>query len=277
MFCFFFNILFCLITMTIICLISPRLNTKFRYLGFISRIAFLTLNLIYVDRAFNLHLSIFETCILLMLGQVIPDVLKNRLEVHGITGQTCAGKTLISTYMEESHKAAIISLDNIRNEILLEASVQNKIRKYIGSEVFDNKCELNKTKLQELVLSNNSYKKLLDSIIVPRILFRLLKLVVREKFIKKGKHVLIEGSDLLQYHLLYWFCHPIIAVCSDKEMLIDRMMKRDSCTREWAEMVLTKELTAEEFKAKSDIFLMNDRKLVDFRIDMCIEIGYHFL
>jgi dephospho-CoA kinase len=87
---------------------------------------------------------------------------------------------------------------------------------------------------------------------------------------------LIEGSDLLQYHLLYWFCHPITAVCSDKEMLIDRMMMRDSCTREWAEMVLSKELSIEQFKAKSDIFIMNERKLVNFRIGLSFEIGYHF-
>jgi dephospho-CoA kinase len=273
---FIIYLIFCLIAITIICFISPRLDKKLPYLDFISKVAFLTVNLNFIAPTFKLHFSDLQLFIILMLVQAIAETLKNKLKVHGITGQTCAGKTLISTHMEESHKATIINLDNLRNEILLEPSVQVKVRKCLGSEVFDNEGELNQIKLQELVLSNNKYKKELDSTIVPRILSKLLKLVVREKIIKKAKHVLIEGSDLLQYPLLYWFCHPIIVVCSDKEMLIDRMLKRDGCTREWAEMILSKELSTEEFKAKSDIFFMNDRKLIDYCVLKLVIVSYNY-
>jgi hypothetical protein len=130
----------------------------FSNLGFISRSALLIL-LIFIALTFGLHLSNLELFIILMLVQAKAEILKNKLKVHGITGQTCARKTLISTYMEESHKATIISLDNLRNEILLEPSIQNKIRNCLGSEVFDNKCELNKIKLQELVLSKVVIRK----------------------------------------------------------------------------------------------------------------------
>jgi dephospho-CoA kinase len=258
---------FFILVITILSLILPRLKSKFGTLSDFIRIALYILNLIFLSYSFGNNIQRKE--IITTMAMILGDLLGRKLKVHGITGQICSGKTTMSKYIETNYNAKVINLDNLNREVLLETSVQNKIRKYFGSEVFNSQGELNKTKMRELIFSNDKNRKLLEDITMPRIVFKMLVLIFKEKIIKNTKYVFIEDATMLQYPLLVWLCYPIIAVCAtDKVMLVDRVVERDNNTKELAEMILSKQMSAEEFKAKSDIVLLNNGSIENFNKDI---------
>ena len=151
----------------------------------------------------------------------------------------------------------------------------NEIRNHFGSEVFDNKGELNKIMLRKIIFSDPLKKLKLEKITHRRVLLQLFFEIVSHKIYNCSKILIIENAILLKLPIFKLFFYPIIGVCTlNKDILIKRIMHRDSITEEVAENILKNQLTAQDFMNQCDYCIINDKdtKHLEEQVDKFISI-----
>lgn len=187
--------------------------------------------------------------------------------VYGITGQICSGKTSACDYLKRRYKATIISLDNINKDILREYSTIRQIKQAFGNEVITREYgieTINKNVLKQIIFSDKSKRKKLESITHPKVMMRFFKILFVERFMNLKKFVFVENAILLRFNLFKMIIKGVFSICvNDENTLIKRILKRDnnqnnSVTEETAKNILKNQMSLEQFKVKSDIVIYND-------------------
>ena len=216
------------------------------------------------------------SCLLFILVLIfLSQVFARKMRVIGLTGQICSGKSTVSEYFEKKYNCRVINIDMINRQVLSRIDVLNEIRNHFGSEVFDNKGELNKIMLRKIIFSDPLKKLKLEKITHRRVLLQLFFEIVSHKIYNCSKILIIENAILLKLPIFKLFFYPIIGVCTlNKDILIKRIMHRDSITEEVAENILKNQLTAQDFMNQCDYCIINDKdtKHLEEQVDKFISI-----
>jgi dephospho-CoA kinase len=189
----------------------------------------------------------------------------------GLTGQICSGKSTAAKYLEEKYKAKVINIDKLNKEVLEMEVVKKEIRKNFGDDVYNDKNELNKKKMREIIYSDPTKKRILEGITHGRVFKLLIKNIIWEKLIYRTNYVFIENALLLRFAFFRYICFPIVSVCTTKQAeIIGRVMERDDCDRTTAENILQNQMKFEEFLQQSDYNIINNTEIQDLykEVDM---------
>lgn len=169
----------------------------------------------------------------------------------GITGSIACGKSTVSNYLLEKGYT-IIDADKLGHIALTSEDVKRKLAEKFGDEIIENN-EISREKLGKLVFGNEDNLKILNSIIHPKIKKLILKLQDEhkdEQFVFLDIALLYEAKfvDLVE---------RVIVVYVNEKVQIERLMSRNSLSKEEALSRIKSQMSAEEKAALSDYSIDN--------------------
>lgn len=170
--------------------------------------------------------------------------------IVGITGTIGSGKSTLSKYYKElGYK--IIDADNIAFELLRKGKAgYNEVRKYFP-EVMEND-EIVRSKLAKIIFDNADRKQCLDSILHPLILKEM-----QNESTKYLNELLFWDVPLLFESGFDKFVDKSICVYATKDILVERLIKRDNLSFDDIEKRITNQMPADIKKHKADYILDN--------------------
>ena len=185
----------------------------------------------------------------------------------GITGSIACGKSTVSDYLI-TKGYTIIDADKLGHISLTSIDVKRKLAEKFGDEILENN-EISREKLGKLVFGNDDNLKILNSIIHPNIKELILKLQEEHKD---------EDLVFLDIALLYEanfvdLVEKVIVVYADEEVQLERLMTRNSLTKEEALKRIESQMSSQEKASLGDFVINNSYRKEDtfLQIDGILE------
>lgn len=203
------------------------------------------------------------------MSNINPDILTF---VIALTGGIASGKTAVSDAFVELG-VGVVDTDVIARQVVLPGSAGLvAIADNFGDPIIQSDGQLNRHALREIIFTDISKRKLLESILHP---------LIRAESIRQLQQVttplamlviplLAEGKDTGN---AYEWVDRILVVDVDEAIQIKRLMARDQISASQAQAILDSQATRLERLALADDVIVNDRDLKSLRAD--VEILYN--
>ena len=182
----------------------------------------------------------------------------NQNKVIGLTGSIATGKSQVSNYLRDKG-IKVVDADLIARDLVNIPLVKDEIKKAFGENIYVNE-NLDRKKLAEIVFNNDKKRNILNDIMHPHI----YKIILDE--IKNSNEIVFVDIPLLfenekvneKFGLSF---DEIWLVYVDREKQIERLMKRDGISRDYAEKKINSQISVEEKRKKSDVIIDNSGAL----------------
>ena len=194
----------------------------------------------------------------------IADAFVDSMKIIGITGGTGCGKTTALNELER-RGALLIDCDAVYHRMLeTDRPMLDEIEKYFPGAVVDGK--LDRKALGAVVFTDEEALRDLN-IITHRHINLEIRRILREHAMNGGTLAAIDAIELLSSGLAKR-CTATIGVIADREVRIDRIMRRDGISREYAMMRVNAQRPNEYFIQKCSHVLENNGSQEEF-IEKC--------
>ena len=175
----------------------------------------------------------------------------------GITGSIACGKSTVSDYLI-AKGYTIIDADKLGHVALTSNDVKRKLAEKFGDEILENN-EISREKLGKIVFGNTENLKNLNSIIHPKIKELILKLQEEHKD---------EDLVFLDIALLYEanfvdLVEKVVVVYVDEDVQLERLMTRNSLTKEEALKRIESQMSPQEKASLGDFVINNSYRKED--------------
>lgn len=197
-------------------------------------------------------------------AEEIADALVDSMKIIGITGGTGCGKTTALNELER-RGALLIDCDAVYHRMLeTDRPMLDEIEKYFPGAVIDGK--LDRKALGAVVFTDEEALRDLN-IITHRHINLEIRRILREHAMNGGTLAAIDAIELFSSGLAKR-CTATIGVIADREVIIDRIMRRDGISREYAMMRVNAQRPNEYFIQKCSHVLENNGSQEEF-IEKC--------
>ena len=194
----------------------------------------------------------------------IADAFVDSMKIIGITGGTGCGKTTALNELER-RGALLIDCDAVYHRMLeTDRPMLDEIEKYFPGAVIDGK--LDRKALGAVVFTDEEALRDLN-IITHRHINLEIRRILREHAMNGGTLAAIDAIELFSSGLAKR-CTATIGVIADREVRIDRIMRRDGISREYAMMRVNAQRPNEYFVQKCSHVLENNGSQEEF-IEKC--------
>lgn len=194
----------------------------------------------------------------------IADAFVDSMKIIGITGGTGCGKTTALNELER-RGALLIDCDAVYHRMLeTDRPMLDEIEKYFPGAVTDGK--LDRKALGAVVFTDEEALRDLN-IITHRHINLEIRRILREHAMNGGTLAAIDAIELFSSGLAKR-CTATIGVIADREVRIDRIMRRDGISREYAMMRVNAQRPNEYFIQKCSHVLENNGSQEEF-IEKC--------
>ena len=194
----------------------------------------------------------------------IADSFVDSMKIIGITGGTGCGKTTALNELER-RGALLIDCDAVYHRMLeTDRPMLDEIEKYFPGAVIDGK--LDRKALGAVVFTDEEALRDLN-IITHRHINLEIRRILREHAMNGGTLAAIDAIELFSSGLAKR-CTATIGVIADREVRIDRIMRRDGISREYAMMRVNAQRPNEYFIQKCSHVLENNGSQEEF-IEKC--------
>ena len=203
----------------------------------------------------------------LRLGALGEDKLRkalaDKLTVIGITGGSGCGKTTALIELEKLG-AKVLDCDAIYHEMLeTDMELLNDINSRFSGVVTCGK--LDRQKLASVVFNDEAALKDLNGITHRHVILKIQR-ILEDWAMAGGRLAAIDAIALIESGVGEQ-CSAVIGVVADKDTRIERIMKRDNISREYAEMRVNAQKPNEYFEEKCDYILRNFGSEEEFEIE----------
>ncbi len=176
-------------------------------------------------------------------------------EIIGLTGQTGAGKTTVAELLKEKG-GYVVDCDIAARKIVEKGSpVIEKLKEAFGEDIVFENGELNRKALAKKAFSTQENEKLLNKITHPAITELVRKDIIENKdnypFFAVDAALLFESE-------IYDYCNRTVVVCADENIRLQRIMSRDSITREEALLRINAQPSEQYYLSKADVVVKNN-------------------
>lgn len=178
--------------------------------------------------------------------------------ILGITGSSGAGKSTVCEILEKKYNSQTINADKIAKQLskkgtnYLQEIVQN-----FGNDILLENGELDRRKLANIIYSSSSKRDELNNIT-----FKYIKNEIKSQIQKSKNNLIAIDAPLLFEANLQELCDKTIAVISeDRELQIQRIIKRDNIDKEHAVARLNAQHLNEFYIQNCDTTLINNETL----------------
>ena len=194
----------------------------------------------------------------------IADAFVDSMKIIGITGGTGCGKTTALNELER-RGALLIDCDAVYHRMLeTDRPMLDEIEKYFPGAVIDGK--LDRKALGAVVFTDEEALRDLN-IITHRHINLEIRRILREHAMNGGTLAAIDAIELFSSGLAKR-CTATIGAIADREVRIDRIMRRDGISREYAMMRVNAQRPNEYFIQKCSHVLENNGSQEEF-IEKC--------
>ena len=169
----------------------------------------------------------------------------------GITGSIACGKSTVSDYLI-AKGYTIIDADKLGHIALTSDDVKRKLAEKFGDEILENN-EISREKLGKLVFGNDDNLKILNSIIHPKIKELILKLQEEHK----DKNLVFLDIALLYEANFVDLVEKVAVVYVDEDVQLERLMTRNSLSKEEAIKRIESQMSPREKAALGDFVINN--------------------
>jgi dephospho-CoA kinase len=174
----------------------------------------------------------------------------------GLTGGMGSGKTLAASFFKELG-AFVLDADLIsRNLVEPEQPAYKEISEIFGKEVFTDSGNLERKKLANIIFKNPQKKRLLESIIHPKV-FEIEELKYEAIRKEHPNAVVIIDAALLIESGNYKKMDKIIVVNSDEKNRIDRIIARSQMSQDEVTTRIKNQMPSKEKIRYADFILEN--------------------
>ena len=185
----------------------------------------------------------------------------------GLTGGIACGKNKVADIFHELGFYTIDS-DVISRKVMKKGEIAYlKIVDYFGSDILDNNGEIIRKKLGSIVFSDKDKLKVLEEIVHPAI-FDYEKKLRSQIYGIDDKAVIITHAAKMIESGSFSNYDALIVVTADKNIQLERLIKRDNITIEQAENILDNQLSNEERLKFADFIIDNSSNLDNLYIEV---------
>lgn len=171
-----------------------------------------------------------------------------------IVGNIASGKSTVENeLMQKGFK--VFDTDKLSHSIL-ENSKDEVIQEFDGFDIVEN-GEISRAKLGKIVFNNKNLKEKLENIIYPKLKDKILKIFDENS---SEKFVFISIPLLFEVGWQNLF-DKILFVKTDDEIRLNRLMKRNSYSKDEAMARILAQIPQEEKIKKSDFIICNNGTL----------------
>lgn len=178
--------------------------------------------------------------------------------ILGITGSSGAGKSTVCEILEKKYNSQTINADKIAKQLskkgtnYLQEIVQN-----FGNDILLENGELDRKKLANIIYLNSKKRDELNNIT-----FKYIKNEIKSQIEKSDNNIIAIDAPLLLEAKLQGICDKTIAVISeDRNLQIQRIIKRDNIDKEHAIARLNAQHSNEFYMQNCDTTLINNETL----------------
>jgi dephospho-CoA kinase len=192
-------------------------------------------------------------------------------KIVGLTGQTGAGKTLVSTMLTE-RGYRVIDCDAVARQVvqkgkecLLDLTIE------FGIEILQPDGTLNRQALGATAFGDKQKLKRLGQIIYPYIKEEIFRLT--EQYRTSGEAVVFFDAPTLIESGTDAYCDKIVSVIAPPEERFLRISRRDNLTAEEAGQRMNAQHEDEFYTSRSDFVIRNDGDMTDLRVTVMEMLG----
>lgn len=180
------------------------------------------------------------------------------MHVIGISGNSGAGKSTVSTIMKNNLNALIIDADSLVKKNQKPGNeYYNQMLELFGEEILKSDGTINRGAVSNKIYTDDSAREKLNILTfacVKRETQNLLEQNADRDFVVLDFPLLFEGH-------FDEMCDAIVVVVADNETKINRIMQRDKITRRQAASRLASQKSEEFLKSKADYIVDNSSKV----------------
>ena len=182
--------------------------------------------------------------------------------IVGLTGQSGSGKTTVAEVFKENG-FEILNADIISRKVMEKNSpcLSEVAETFEGVLLEDG--SLNRKKLGDIVFSDRDKLNLLNSITYPYITKEILN-KIEELSQNNIKLILLDAPTLFESRADD-FCELIISVISERDLRLNRIIKRDNLTDEQAEKRMSCQYDNNFYINNSDFIIKNNKSIEDLK------------
>lgn len=197
--------------------------------------------------------------------------------IIGITGSSGAGKSTVCEILKKEYGAKVIDADKISKQLSKKGTEYlADIVKQFGQEILLKNGELNRPKLAEIIYTRPEKREILNKCTFKHIRNEIklkIESIESKKLEDLKKPIIVIDAPLLFEAELENICEFVIAVIADnRELQIQRIIKRDGITKEQAIARLNAQKPNDFYTSKSKYVIVNNGELeeVEEQIEMIL-------
>lgn len=175
----------------------------------------------------------------------------------GITGSIACGKSTVSDYLKEKGYT-IIDADKLGHVALTSEDVKRRLSETFGANILVNN-EISREVLGKLVFGNDNNLKKLNNIIHPKIKELILKLQEEHK----NEDLVFLDIALLYEANFVDLVEKVAVVYVDKDVQLERLMTRNSLSKEEALKRIESQMSPQEKASLGDFVINNSYRKED--------------
>ena len=173
----------------------------------------------------------------------------------GLTGGIASGKTTVCNLFKDL-SVEIIDADVISHELSKKGGAAfEEIIEAFEDEIIGNDGELDRKKLRSIVFNDDSKKKMLEGIILPKVL-----LSINEKIKASQSDYLIISVPLMIETGMNAMMDRVLLIDCNVETQIERLSQRDQSSREEAIKIIESQASIESKRELSDDRIINNNE-----------------
>ena len=184
-----------------------------------------------------------------------------------LVGNIASGKSTVEKFLTEKYGFSVLDTDKACH-FLLEKLSTKIIQEFKNYEILDENGRLSREKLGKIVFYNEDLKTKLENILYPN-----LRVEINRYFEEhKSEEIVFVAIPLLfEANMENLFDKIMFVYCND-EIRLERLIKRNNYTREYAQKRLNSQLSQEKKVEKSDIIIQNnsDKIALEQEIDKAL-------
>jgi len=180
----------------------------------------------------------------------------------GVTGGIGSGKSLVCSIFKELN-IPIFFADEVANAIVVEdKAVQSAIKKSFGDQIFDSTQKLKRKALASIVFQNPEKLKELNTIVHPAVFDRFEVWKKKLDSTSMASYAIIEAALMFESGF-YELMDYILAVETDEQVRVNRVMLRDSVNDAKVWERIKNQISPEELREESDFIIQNNGSVED--------------
>ena len=171
--------------------------------------------------------------------------------VIGVTGSIAAGKSTAVQYLVDRYQVVLIDADKVGHEVLDDRKTRRQLTNRFGKDILDELGKISRKRLGAIVFADPDKLAELNRLTHPEICRRIGERTEKIRQEGTAPAVFIEAIELLRSPLKDMI-DEVWVVWADDEVRLNRVMQRQSLTREEAQARLRSQIPQEELKAAAD-------------------------